>query len=136
MSFRGLPVCSAPLPMTFGDLPAGNSGKELINAGEADKHKKELARLGITDADIAALSANLDELETAAAAKSSASVQGVGATAGIDDEVQRGMDAEMFLDALMKIVYRNDAAKLGAWKSARHVRRSNQTPKTTITPTV
>ena len=129
-------MCSAPLPMTFGDLPAGNSGKELINAGEADKHKKELARLGITDADIAALSANLDELETAAAAKSSASMQGVGVTAGIDDEVQRGMDAEMFLDALMKIVYRNDAAKLGAWKSARHVRRSNQTPKTTITPTV
>ncbi len=115
-------------------LPDANGVQKLIAAGrefvgEATKHKTELARLGITDADIAALGADLDGLEIAAAAKAGASMQSVGATAGIDDEIQRGMDAEMFLDAMLKIVYRNNAAKLGEWKSARHVRRSNRPAK-------
>ena len=87
---------------------------------------EETERLGITDADIAALAADLDQLENARAAALNANAEKVGATAGIDEAIERGMKAEIFLDALIKIVYRNDAAKLGAWKSARHVRRSDR----------
>ncbi len=115
-------------------IPDDNGAQKLIAAGrafveEAAKHEAQFARLGLLKEDRTALTADLDDLENAAAAKSGASAEKVGATAGIDEEIGRGMEAETFLDALMKIVYRNDAVKLGAWKSARHVRRSNRTPK-------
>lgn len=103
------------------------SGREFVE--EAAAHQAQFARFGLTAADAAALAEDLDDLEAAVAAKAAASPQTVGATAGIDDEIERGMAAETFLDALVKVVYRNDAAKLGAWKSARHVRRSNRPAK-------
>lgn len=113
-------------------LPNDDGVQKLIAGGrefveEATTHQAQFARFGITRNDIDALSADLDDLGVAAAAKLGAGAKTVGATAGVDDEIRRGMDAEVFLDALIKIVYRNNAAKLGAWKSARHVRRSNRT---------
>ncbi len=101
------------------------SGREFVE--EAAAHQAQFARFGLTAADAAALAEDLDDLEAAVAAKAAAAPQTVGATAGIDDEIERGMAAETFLDALIKIIYRNDAAKLAAWKSARHVRRSKRT---------
>ncbi len=112
-------------------VPNGDGVQKLIAAGrefveEATTHQTEFARLGLTKDDAIALTADLDALEVAVAAKLGAGAKTVGATAGIDDEITRGMKAETFLDALIKIVYRRDAAKLGAWKSARHVRRSSR----------
>lgn len=120
-------------------VPNGDGAQEVIANGrefveEAVKHKTEFARFGLTDADAAALEEDLDDLESAAAAKAGAHSEKVGASAGIDDEIERGMKAEKFLDALLKIVYRNNAAKLGAWKTARHIRRSDR--KVKAEPTV
>lgn len=115
-------------------IPDGDGVQGLIAAGrefveEINLHKTDFARFGLTDGDIAALVSDLDSLEAAVAGKLGANAERVGATAGVDFEIERGMDAEIFLDALLKIVYRNNAAKLGEWKSARHVRRSSLKPK-------
>jgi hypothetical protein len=104
-----------------------STGREFV--GEITLHKAAFERFGLDDDDLAALVADIDALEEAVAGKLSANSERVGATAGVDFEVERGMDAEIFLDAMMKIVYRNNAAKLGEWKSARHVRRSSLKPK-------
>lgn len=96
---------------------------------EAGKHKTEFGRFGLVQADIDALETDVLALEEAAARKLGAASEKAGAGAGIDDEIDRGMDAEIFLDAMMKVVYRNNAAKLGEWKSARHVRRTSRPAK-------
>ena len=96
---------------------------------EARRFKSEFGRFGLTEADIDALEDDVDALEAASARKLGAVSEKAGANAGIDDEIDRGMDAAIFLDAMMKIVYRNNAAKLGEWKSARHVRRISRPEK-------
>jgi len=116
-------------------VPEGNGAQKIIASGRAfveeiTKHKPEFKRFGLMDADLAALKNDLDDLQAAAAAKGKAGAKGVGATAGIDDEIMRGMNAEKFLDAMMKIVYRHNAAKLGEWKSARHIRRTSRPAET------
>jgi hypothetical protein len=50
----------------------------------------------------------------------------VGATAGIDAEIERGMDAATILDVMMQNVYRDNPVKLAAWTQARHIKRSPQ----------
>ncbi len=52
----------------------------------------------------------------------------VGATAGIDDRTDAGMKSAIILDAVMNNVYRDNPVKLAAWRTARHVRRANQSP--------
>ena len=63
--------------------------------------------------------------------KDAAVQETVGATAGIDQEIDEGMDAEIVLDAIMHNVYRNDPVKLAAWISARHVHRIPRPPTPT-----
>lgn len=48
------------------------------------------------------------------------------ATAGIEDAITRGMDAAEVLNAIMKNVYDADPVKFAEWRTARHVKRSNQ----------
>lgn len=80
--------------------------------------------IAVTEEYINELDEDLDDINAAVASKSGANTAGVGATAGVDNEIERGMDAEIFLDALMKNVYRDNPVKLAEWKSARHVRRA------------
>lgn len=96
---------------------------------EANRFKAEFGKFGLVQADIVALEEDIDALEEASARKLGAASEKAGASAGIDDEVDRGMDAAVFLDAMMKVVYRNNAAKLGEWKTARHVRRISRPKK-------
>lgn len=101
---------------------------------QAGKHKTEFGRFGLVQANIDALEDDVDNLEEASADKLGAVSEKAGASAGLDDEIDRGMDAEIFLDAMMKVVYRNNAAKLGEWKTARHVHRISR-PKKKEEPT-
>lgn len=121
-------------------IPNGDGAQEVVAAGrefveEAATHKAAFGRFGLTDADRTALDKNLDDIETAVSKKAGAHSKKVGATAGIDDEIQRGLDAERFLDAMMKVVYRYNPAKLREWQSARHVRRVNQPAPPETPPT-
>ena len=77
---------------------------------------------------IAALTAVLDEFETADAAQAEGQQDTVGATAGIAQKIDEGMDAEKYLDAIMSNVYRDNPVKRAQWKTARHVKRAPQPP--------
>ena len=86
-------------------------------------HLAAFVGLGVPSTLVDELAADIDALEQAIGAKAGAHIEGVGATAGIDEEIEKGMTAEKFLDNMMKNVYRNNPVKLAEWKSARHVRR-------------
>lgn len=120
-------------------IPDSNSDQSLIASArefveEAGKHSADFARLGIP----ATLADDLDDdiaaLEQAINARTGAHAATVGATAGIDDEIERGMAAETVLDAIMKNVYRNNPVKLAQWKSARHVKRTGGGTKQPTAP--
>ena len=119
-------------------VPDDNSDQKLLAAArefveEGNRFKADLMRLGIPATFIDELNDDINTLERAIAAKAQANTETVGATAGIDDEIERGMDAEEILDAILKNVYRSNPVKLAEWMSARHVKRS---PKKSIpTPT-
>lgn len=115
--------------LTENDGVQGIIAEGRVFVEEARRFKSEFGRFGLTEADIDALEDDVDALEAASARKLGAVSEKAGANAGIDDEIDRGMDAAIFLDAMMKIVYRNNAAKLGEWKSARHVRRISRPEK-------
>jgi hypothetical protein len=96
---------------------------------QATLHIADFKRLGIRQTLIDALAADIDALEQAIGEKAAAQTEGVGATAGVDAEIERGMKAEIILDAIMENVYDDNPVKLAEWRSARHVRRSNSTTK-------
>ncbi|HQU84183.1 MAG TPA: hypothetical protein PKY59_13695 [Pyrinomonadaceae bacterium] len=111
-----IPNSNSPLIVTA-------AGREFIE--EITKHAAEFERFGLLAADLAVLTADINAIEAAVSAKAGANMKATGATAGIDDEIGRGMDAEIFLDAMMRVIYRTDPVKLQQWKPARHVRRAN-----------
>lgn len=71
------------------------------------------------------LVADLDAFEDADTVKAAAQQESVGATAGIENEVDAGMDAAIVLDAIMNNVYVDDPEKLAEWTTARHVKRAS-----------
>ena len=108
------------------------SAREFVE--EATRFAADFARLGITQAKIDALAADIAQMEAAMNAKASATIQSVGATAGIDEQIDEGMKAEIVLDAIMKNVYADNPVKLTEWKTARHVRRSSSSGTPTPPP--
>jgi hypothetical protein len=114
------------------DLVLIATAREFVE--EARRFEAQFAGLGILKEMTNLLEDDADALEEAMGAKAVAQIGGVGATAGIDEEIDGGMDDEKVLDALMKNVYRDNPVKLAEWTSARHVRRINAKPKET-TPT-
>lgn len=111
------------------------TGREFVEV--ANQHAAAFASLGLPNTRAAELAADLDALEAANVAKAQGTANTVGATAGIDQKIDEGMDAEIVLDAIMHNVYRDDPVKLAAWISARHVRRIPRPspPPPTPTPT-
>ena len=77
------------------------------------------------------LTADIADYEQAISDKSGAQGAGAGATAGIDEAVENGMEAAVIADSIMRNVYEDDAVKLSEWAQARHVKRS---PKRNIKP--
>jgi hypothetical protein len=110
-------------------VPNSNSQPKLINAArmfaeEAATHKAGFLKFGMkkTFKDIA-------NYETAATAKNNAQGAGVGATAGIDDAVEKGLQAVEIINSIMHNVYDDDPLKLTEWNRARHVKRSARRSK-------
>jgi hypothetical protein len=128
---RGLNIDDPGLRRLF-RVPDNDSDQILLAAArefveEATRFAAQFAGRGITAAEIEALADDITALETSNSAKAGAHIEGVGATAGIDDEIERGMKAEVILDSIMKNVYYDNAVKLAQWKSARHVRSAKRT---------
>jgi len=120
-------------------LPDSNSDQKLLAAArefvaQATIHKAAFLRLGMPASFIDDLNDDIEDFEQALNQKAGAQSTGVGATAGIDAEIERGMDAATILDAIMQNVYRNNPVKLAEWTQARHVKRSPQRKKKETTP--
>ena len=86
--------------------------------------KAEFIRRGMPADFLEDLQADIDELEQAITRKVQGHESHVSATAAIDAEIERGMNALRELDPVMRNIFAADSAKLTAWLSASHVERS------------
>ncbi len=115
-------------------IPVGSDENELIAAGrdfvaQAIANAAAFTALGKPAGDAAALTADLDAFEEANDDQAIGKQGTVGATAGIAQMIEDGMKAAIILDAIMYNVYNGiNPVKLAQWRTARHVRRANQTP--------
>lgn len=83
---------------------------------------------------LAKLQALIDDVAAKGAAADSAGEQQAGATGGLIDAVQKGMNISRRLDAIIRIKYADNAGKLAAWTSASHLERAPQKPKSDPKP--
>ena len=121
-------------------VPDSNSDDMLVATGrefveQALAHQTEFASLGIAKTLALSLTADLDALEAAQLSKVNAQGETVGATAGVENAIETGMEAEKKLDAIMTNVYYDDPVKLAQWHTARHVKSASQTPTPPTPPT-
>ena len=89
---------------------------------EARRFPTEFAGRGIPASLADELEADIAAMETAIGAKAAGKIGSVGATAGIDEQIQNGMNAERILDSIMHNVYFDNPVKLAQWKTARHIK--------------
>ena len=75
------------------------------------------------------LKGEIDAMQAAVAGQHSDAETRLRATASLDALIDRGMKAVRRLDAIVRNKFRDDAATLSAWASARHVERRG--PRTT-----
>lgn len=118
-------------------IPDGNNQQNLIAAArefvvEARRFPNEFAGRGIPATLADELEADIDAMEAAIIAKASGKIETVGATAGIDEQIEKGMNAEIILDSIMHNVYFDNPVKLAQWTTARHVKKA---PKKKDDPT-
>ena len=91
---------------------------------EARRFAADFARLGIPATLADELEADTEAMEEAINTKAAAQIETVGATAGVGEEIERGMTAEKILDSIMHNVYFDNPVKIAEWTSARHVKKS------------
>lgn len=98
---------------------------------EARRFETEFRGRGIPPTVADALEADINAMETAMNDKAAGQMETVGATAGIGDEIERGMKAVKILDSIMHNVYYDNPVKLAEWRTARHVKAApkKQEPK-------
>ena len=121
-------------------VPDSDNETELIASGrefveQAIANEAAFTALGKLKADATSLTADLDAFEIANAAQAEGKQETVGATAGIAQVVEEGMNAKIILDAIMFNVCNGvNPVKLAQWRTARHVKRANQPPPRPPTP--
>lgn len=118
-------------------IPDDNSYQLLLATArefveEARRFAADFARLGIPATLADELEDDTEALETAINTKASSAIETVGATAGIDARIERGMTAAKILDPIMHNVYFDNPARLAEWMTARHVKKA---PKKKTEPT-
>jgi hypothetical protein len=72
---------------------------------------------------------DIADLERAVAQQNTGRGAHVSATASVETEAERGMNAVRKLDVIVRNLFRDDAATLAAWESARHVESQPRTRK-------
>lgn len=112
-------------------VPNENNDQTLLAAArefltEARRFEADFERRGIAKSLANQLETDITAMEAAMSAKASGEMETVGATAGIDAEIERGMTAEKILDSIMRNVYYDNPVKLAAWHTARHIRAASK----------
>jgi hypothetical protein len=93
-------------------------------AQDAEPLKAEFVRRGLPDDFIDDLKADIGELEQTINRQAQDTGARIAATAAIDDAIERGMNAVIEIDAIVRNKFRNDPATLAEWTSASHVERA------------
>jgi hypothetical protein len=129
-------------------IPHNQSNQNVLavaraTATDALPLKAEFIRRGMPTNFLEDLQADIDEMERSITRKAQGAGAQVAATAAIDTEIERGMNAVRELDPFMRNTFSSDPATLAAWQSASHVERAPRrtqteattTPATPATPT-
>lgn len=93
-------------------------------AADADPLKAEFIRRGLPENFLDELEAGITAVEQIINRKGQATSESVAATAAIDETIERGMQTVRELDAIVRNVFRDNAAALAEWQSARHIERA------------
>ncbi|HEX8141457.1 MAG TPA: hypothetical protein VF553_02610 [Pyrinomonadaceae bacterium] len=110
------------LPNTNGDQALLNAGRAFVEA--ATPLESEFVRREMPAGFLTKLRAAIDNFESACESQNQNKEKRVSATAAIDEVIERGTALVRELDAIVRNKFRNDAATLAAWESARHVERA------------
>ena len=110
-------------------VPDGSNDAQLIAAArefadEAERFKTDFIGYNLPADFIEDLEADITGFENLLSEKARATGEKVSATASIDDELELGMNAARRLDAIVRNVYADNAGKLAAWTTARHIQKS------------
>jgi hypothetical protein len=90
---------------------------------EANLLKNQFVAFGMSDNFINDLEADITSFEQVMTEQGTSIDTRVGATAAIDDAIDRGLKAVKRLNAVVRNKYANNPAKFAAWISASHVER-------------
>jgi hypothetical protein len=96
--------------------------------------KAEFIRRGMPADFLEDLQADIEMMEQAIERKVQGAGSHVAATAAIDMEIERGMNAVRELDSVMYNTFRDDPVALAAWESASHVERPPKRAPSEPTP--
>lgn len=121
-------------------VPENNNDTGLIAAArefatEAEKFKADFVRFGMPADFIEDLIGDIEAFEHAVNEKAAARSKNTTARVSIDGELERGTRAIKLLDAMVRNIYRNNAPKLAAWTSAKHIARPGRETVKTPLPT-
>ena len=119
-------------------LPRSNGTQALLTAArsfalDAEPMKAEFIRRGLPADFLEDLAADIETLADVVNRRELKSAARVAAGAAIDEAVERGVNAVRELDAIVRNVFRNDAATLAEWTTTSHTvrqprRQSNEPP--------
>ena len=120
-------------------MPEHDTAVEVVARGrevviEAATYKTEFATLAIPPSKATELSDILDQIEATEAAKASGNAATVGATAGVDQQVEIIDQAVSIVGVIMENVFEDDPVILAEWLSASHVKRAPKKAKTQTPP--
>lgn len=118
------------IPDSDNDRLLLSTAREFVE--EARRFAADFASHAIPATLADALEADIDAMEATLRAKAAGELETVGATAAIDEQIEKGMKAEIILDSILHNVYYENPSKLAEWRAARHVKSA---PKKKITPT-
>lgn len=119
-------------------LPSHMRDQELLTvarafAADAAPLKTEFVRRGMPASFLEDLAAHIETFEQSIGGREQKTGARVAATAAIDGAIERGINAVRELDAIVRNIFRNDAATLAEWTSASHTERASR-GATTDTP--
>jgi hypothetical protein len=121
-------------------MPRGDNDQQLIAKArsfitEATPLLTQFVEYGLPNNFIDSLEEDIRNFEQAITEQGTSIDTKVGATAAIDDAIERGLKAVKRLTAVVKNKYADNPAKLASWTSASHVERPpKKKPETPPTP--
>jgi hypothetical protein len=115
-------------------LPRNRSEQNILATArafraDAEPLEAKFIEYGLPAGFLAELQALIDSVDAKNAAADSATEQRAAATGGLAAAIQDGMNVSRRLDAIVRIKYADNPAKLAAWTVASHLERAPQRRK-------